>query len=180
MSLSEKMQQAIGIIPSHTHAEREEIRAEAKKNATTTWFNLILDHHAEIERTFDEVKDAKSLSIRIEAQKQLMALLTGHAIAEEAIVYPFMKIDTSARDAMHASAEQALAKMEMVALDEIADKMSQAYEIKLDEIRMAVVHHMIEEERDFFPELQSKADGVENSKITKQYKTEFNRYMPAA
>ena len=178
MSLAEKAQQIVGITPSHTNVEREAIRTEAKKNATTTWFALILEHHAEIEQTFDAVKDAKSLTARTEAQKKLMGLLTGHSIAEEAIVYPFMKLDTSAKNAVHAYAEQSLAKMELVGLDEIPDKMSKAYEEKLEEIRMAVVHHMIEEERDFFPELQEKADNAENAKISKHYKMEFERYMP--
>ena len=179
MSFAEKAQQIVGITPSHTNVEREAIRAEAKKNATTTWFNQILEHHMIIEQTFDAVKDAKSLAARTEAQKKLMILLTGHSIAEEAIVYPFMKLDTSSKDAIHAYAEQSLAKIELVGLDEISDKMSKAYDDKLEEIRLAVVHHMIEEERDFFPELQEKADNAENTKISKHYNMEFERYVPS-
>ena len=179
MSLSERAQQILGVTPSHTNVEREDVRTKAKKEATATWFTLILQHHEEIESTFDAIKDAKTLNARTAAQKKLMTLLTGHSVAEEAIVYPFMKLETSAMNATHAYAEQALAKVELVALDEIPDKMSKKYEEKLEEIRSAVVHHMIEEERDFFPELQSKVKHDEHAKITRHYKMEFERYVPA-
>lgn len=178
MHVAEKVQSMIGMTPSFTAQERETIRAEARRQATTTWFNLVLDHHALIEDSFAAVKDASSATARAAAQRELMALLTGHSIAEEAIIYPLMKLETFARQATHAYAEQSLAKVEMVALDGIADKMSEEYETKLEEIRAAVTHHMIEEERDFFPELQKKADAAKNKKITQHYVTEFDRYMP--
>lgn len=178
MSVAEKVQSLVGITPSYTAQERETIRAEARRQATSTWFNLVLDHHVQIEEAFAAVKDADNATARATAQKELMTLLTGHSIAEEAIIYPFMKLETSAREATHAYAEQALAKTELVALDSIPDKMSRDYDDKLEEIRMAVTHHMIEEERDFFPELQKKADPAKNKKITQHYTMEFDRYMP--
>ena len=182
MTITEKAQQWVGITPSHNNVEREKVREEAKKNAKSKWFTMVLNHHSQIEAVFDKIKDAKTLNVRSAAQKELMTLMTGHSIAEEAIVYPFMKLDTSATDAGHAYVEQSVAKMELVALDEIDDKMSKKYEEKLEEIRAAVVHHMIEEERDFFPELQDKADSKENRKISQHYQMEFDRYMqiPAA
>lgn len=173
----EKVQEFIGVTPSHEKAEREEVRAMARKKATSAWFRQVLDHHEMIEAAFDAVKQARSNTARLAAQKELMHLLTGHSIAEEAIIYPFMQMDTSARHATHAYAEQALAKVGMAELDAIKDKMSEEYEEKLDSICKAVLHHMIEEERDFFPELQKKADSAHNQKISQQYKAEFIRYM---
>lgn len=178
MTVAEKVQSMAGVTPSHTAQERETIRSEARSKATTTWFKLVLEHHVLIEEAFAALKDATTSPARAAAQKELMALLTGHSIAEEAIIYPFMKLETSGRQATHAYAEQALTKVELVALDSIVDKMSEEYDDKLEEIRAAVMHHMIEEERDFFPELQKKADAAKNKKITLHYTLEFNRYMP--
>ena len=176
MSLIQKAQEMVGMTPSYSNVEREKILEEARKKATSTWFNSVLDHHIEIEAAFDAVKDAKSTTARAAAQKKLAEILTGHSIAEEAIIYPFMKMETSAGHATHAYAEQSLAKIEMAVLDEIADKMSKEYNDKLEKICEAVTHHMIEEERDFFPELQDKASAAQNKKISQHYKMEFDRY----
>ncbi len=179
MSIMEKMQEAVGVTPTYTNQEREEIRAKAKSQATAKWFTMVLDHHKQIEAAFAALKQTKTVAERKAAQEKLATLLTGHSIAEEVIVYPFMKIDTSSMDAKHAYEEQSMAKMELVALDEIPNKISKEYDEKLEEIRLAVTHHMVEEERDFFPELQEKADAEENRKITQHYEAEFNRYLPA-
>jgi hemerythrin superfamily protein len=177
MSITDKAKELVGITPTYTKEQRESIRREARSKATSTWFTTILDHHVAIERAFDAVKTATNARMRAKAQMQLASLLTGHSNAEEAIIYPFMKLETSASSAKHAYNEQALAKMQMVALDEITDKMSKEYDTKLEEIRTAVLHHMVEEERDFFPELQNKASAVQNRKITQHYQMEFERYM---
>lgn len=176
MAITEKVQSMVGVTPSHSNEDREQIRQEARTKATTQWFELVLDHHMELEALFAKVESANSASARALAQKELEILITGHSIAEEAIIYPLMKIETSSMDATHAFAEQANAKVKMVELDNIADKMSDEYNDKLEEIRKAVVHHMIEEERDFFPELQEQADASTNKKITDHYRMEFDRY----
>ena len=180
MNLVEKVQEMVGVTPSYTTQEREKIRTQAHQKATTQWFSQVLEHHTKIEEAFAAVKSANSATTRADAQKKLGALLTGHSIAEEAIIYPFIKLEVSSMDATHAYAEQSVAKVEMVALDGIKDKMSMEYTDKLEEIRKAVLHHMVEEERDFFPALQDKVDAVKNTKITQQYKMEFERYMSTA
>jgi iron-sulfur cluster repair protein YtfE (RIC family) len=177
MAIAEKIQNMVGITPSHSDEEREQIRQEARGKATTKWFSLVLDHHMELEKLFAKVKAANSSTARAAAQKELAVLITGHSIAEEAIIYPAMKIETSSMDAIHAFAEQAMAKVKMVELDNIADKMSKVYSDKLEEIRSAVLHHMIEEEQDYFPELQDKSDSSINKKISEHYQSEFNRYV---
>jgi hemerythrin superfamily protein len=176
MQIAEKIQSMAGVTPTHSNDEREQIRQEAKSQAKTKWFKAILEHHQQIENLFDELKNAHDASARNSLQKELMALLTGHSIAEEAIVYPFMKIETSSMDATHAYAEQSLAKVKMVELDSIKNKMGKEYDDKVEEIRKAVTHHMIEEERDFFPELQEKSDASINKKISDHYEMEFERY----
>lgn len=176
MTVAEKVQQLVGVTPTYTTEERESVRQEANSKATSQWFKQVLAHHVVLEKAFADVKAASTATTRKAAQEKLGLILMGHAIAEEAIVYPFMKLDTSSSDATHAYNEQVMVKIEMVKLDSIADKMSDEYDTKLEEIRTAVEHHMIEEERDFFPELQDKVDSVTNQKISEQYQMEFKRY----
>jgi hemerythrin superfamily protein len=176
MAITEKLESMVGVTPSHSNEDREQIRQEARAKATSQWFKLVLDHHMQLEGLFAKVKSTNSAQARVLAQKELEVLITGHSIAEEAIIYPVMKLETSSMDATHAFAEQAVAKVKMVELDNIADKMSQEYNDKLEEIRKAVVHHMVEEERDFFPELQEESDATTNKKISEHYRMEFDRY----
>lgn len=176
MAITEKVQSMVGITPIHSEEERERIRQEAQSKATAKWFRAILEHHQQIEVPFDDLKNGATAAARAKVQKELTALLTGHSIAEEAIIYPFMKMETSSLDATHAYAEQSFAKIKLVELDSIPDKMSKEYNNKVDEICKAVTHHMIEEERDFFPDLQDKADATVNRKMTSHYHMEFDRY----
>lgn len=176
MPVVEKLKEMVGMTPTYTTEEREQIRTDARTAAKAGWFNMVLDHHVAIESAFAAVKAAKDAAGRAAAQKKLEVLLTGHSNAEEAILYPAMSLKTSSTDAKHAYAEQAMAKMEMVALDEIPDKTSRAYDDKLEEIRLAVQHHMVEEERDFFPSLAKDVDSAMSAKMTELYKAEFSRY----
>ena len=74
--------------------------------------------------------------------------------------------------------EQSEAKIEIAALDDL-EPMSQDYLDKLEEIRSAVAHHVAEEEGEYFPQLKEDADSTLNSKLTRLYKQEFERYMGA-
>ena len=74
------------------------------------------------------------------------------------------------------AAEQAAAKTEMAALEEI-DALSQDYLDKLEHIRAAVAHHVYEEESKWFLELKEKVPQLEQSKLTARYTEEFNRYL---
>ncbi|BCW88452.1 hypothetical protein sos41_15920 [Alphaproteobacteria bacterium SO-S41] len=177
MTIVEKLQEAIGMTPTYTPEERAKVRAEAMDIAADVpWFSTILEHHIELEEAFANVKEAADESSRAEAQQILAFLLTAHANAEEAIVYPMMAIVGEASGAKHAYGEQAMAKMEMVKLDEIPVKMSKDYLEKLEEIRLAVAHHMMEEERDLFPTLAEKASDEQNEKLSVKYDEEFTNY----
>ena len=177
MTIVEKLQEAIGMTPSYNAEEHAKVRADAMDVAADVpWFSAILDHHVEIEEAFANVKEAADEFARTEAQQNLAFLLTAHSNAEEAIVYPMLAIVGEASIAKHAYGEQAMAKMEMVKLDEIPVKMSKDYLDKLEEIRLAVAHHMMEEERDLFPALAEKASDEQNEKLSIKYDEEFTQY----
>jgi hypothetical protein len=175
MSMIDKVMAAV------TPAESEEARGEARRRAQAAavcgdWLALVLEHHRRLEAAFAAVKNARSAIDRRLAQKRLGVLLTGHAIAEESVLYPSLALHGEKGPADTAYSEQATAKTEMAAL-EVLDPMSQEYLDKLEQIRAAVAHHMYEEEGSWFLELKESVPLLEQKKLTERYTEEFNRYM---
>ena len=175
MSMIEKIVEAV------TPTESEEARGEARRRAQAAaapgdWLALVLDHHRQLDAAFAAVKNGRSAMDKRLAQKRLAVFLTGHAIAEEAVLYPALSLHGEKSLAHTAYEEQATAKTEMAALEEL-DAMSQEYLDKLERIRSAVAHHMYEEESKWFLELKQKVPQLDQSKLTARYNEEFNRYV---
>jgi hemerythrin superfamily protein len=168
------------ITPPESEEARAKARAKAEAAATSgDWLAQILDHHREIEARFADVKAATTPETRRAAQKELALILTGHAIAEEAAIYPALAADKQVGHAELAYQEQAAAKMEMGLLERL-DPMSEDYLDKLEHIRGAVAHHVYSEEGTWFLELAEDIDPGEQALITKRYSEEFDRYMGGA
>ncbi|WP_010183209.1 hemerythrin domain-containing protein [Sphingomonas sp. PAMC 26605] len=164
------------VTPPESDEARAEARAKAEAAATPgSWLAQILDHHRQIEAQFAAVKAATSADTRRAAQKDLALILTGHAVAEEAAIYPALAADKQVGHAELAYQEQAAAKMEMGLLERL-DPMSEDYLDKLEHIRGAVAHHVYSEEGTWFLELSEDIDASEQALITKRYAEEFARY----
>ncbi len=167
------------VTPEASDEERVEARARARTLAQGSgWLDMVLTHHEGIEAAFAATKNAHSATARRAAQKQLGTLLTGHSIAEEAVLYPAMALSQQKGHSGEAYTEQSAAKVQMAALDDL-DPMSQDYLDKLEHLRAAVAHHVYEEETTWFTELRQIADPAFQSKLTRRFSEEFTRYMGA-
>lgn len=174
MSIVEKVIAAI--TPSESIEERSRARAHARAAAKPgDWLTLILDHHVALEDAFSAVKAASDSGTRLEAQKKLGVLLTGHAGAEESVIYPALAQANEKGHAEMGYNEQAIVKMEMAELEHL-DPMSREYLDKVEHIREAVAHHMFEEEGTWFLDLQKGALPADQAKLTQRYTEEFERY----
>ena len=163
-----------------TPAPSDEDRAEARERARNAsesgdWLSLILDHHVQLEEAFARTLTESSADSRKAAFKQLGIILTGHAGAEESVIYPAMDTTGETRHADHAYKEQVTVKKEMAALEQL-DPMSPDFVDKLDKVRTAVAHHMVEEEGTWFPDLR-EASEVDQQMLTKRYREEYDRYV---
>lgn len=175
MSIIDKVVAAV--TPEPGDDKMAEARAKARAAAgDSVWLNTILDHHVQIEDAFAALLAASSAPARREAQKNLAIILTAHSIAEESVIYPAMALTTQKGHSASAYTQQSAAKVEMAALDDL-DPMSQAYLDKVRHIQGAVAHHVYEEESDWFPELRQKADATMQTRLSKRYREEFQRYM---
>ena len=167
------------VTPPESDEERTLARARARSVAGSSgWLAMILAHHVEIESAFDAFEMATSAASRRAAQMQLAAILTGHSIAEESVIYPALLQLGGRANAIKAYTEQSEAKVNMAELEAL-EPMSQAFLDKLEHIRGAVTHHMYEEESEWLPELKEKADAVTQSRLTRRYREEFERYLGA-
>ena len=132
--------------------------------------------HREIEAAFVAVKAATDAVSRVAAQKRLGVLLTGHSIAEEAVLYPALVKAGDQAHSTKAYTEQSAAKVQMGLLEDL-EPMSQEYLDKLEHIRGAVAHHVYEEEGTWFVELKTKLPPADQTKLTFRYQQEFSRYV---
>lgn len=175
MSLLDKAIAAI--TPPESQQARKDARDKAYACAEPgDWLSAILEHHLLLEAAFAATKDASDAASRTAALKHLGVILTGHAIAEEAVLYPGLADAGEKGHADMGYTEQVMVKMQMAALEQL-DPLSQDFLDKLEHIRGAVAHHMFEEEGTWFPELKEKAPAEVQAKLTQRYLEEFNRYV---
>jgi len=170
------------VVDAVTPTPSDEKRAEARRKAQALaspgdWLSVILDHHRDIEAAFAATRAAAGLS-RTAEMKKLRSVLSGHSIAEEAVIYPAMTEAGEKGHAVHAYNEQALAKTQMAKLEKI-DPAHPDFVAKLQEIRVAVTHHMYEEEATWFPMLKKRVRPSDQSMLTARFLEEFQRYMGA-
>jgi len=167
------------VTPPESQEERQKARAEARAVAQhSPWLARVLEHHERIEAAFAAVRQAGDATGRRQAQRWLGTLLTGHSLAEEAVLYPAMALGDQKAHATAAYTEQSGAKINLAALETL-DPMSQDYLDKLEHVRGAVAHHVYEEESNWFPKLARDADAGSQARLAARYTEEFERYMGA-
>ena len=174
MSIIDKVVAAV--TPTETEEQRLDARVKARAAAMDgDWLSLVLLHHQQIESAFEAVKAATDSSARVMAQKRLALVFTGHAIAEEAVLYPALVKANEEGHSSKAYTEQSEAKVQMSLLEDL-QPMSPEYLEKLEHIREAVAHHVYEEEGHWFLELRTKLPPADQVKLTFRYQEEYSRY----
>ncbi|MBC9717689.1 hemerythrin domain-containing protein [Streptomyces sp. TRM66268-LWL] len=108
---------------------------------------LILDDHRRMEELFREMRSVEA--DRAAALSEFADLLIAHALAEEAEVYPALKryrnIDND--EIEHGEEEHEEGNEALLALLEVDEVGSDAWDEKLEKLVEAVTHHTDEEER---------------------------------
>jgi iron-sulfur cluster repair protein YtfE (RIC family) len=176
MSVLDKIVAAV--TPEASEADKAAARARARAaSGGSGWLAQVLDQHEQIEQLFAAVKEASTVAARRDAQKRLAGLLTGHSIAEEAVLYPAMALTDQKGHSGEAYTEQSAAKVQAAALEDL-DPMGSDFLDKLEHLRAAVSHHVYEEESVWFPKLREQASAMQ-AKLSRRYREEFERYMGA-
>lgn len=165
------------VTPPVSDEKRAEAHAKARAAAEPgDWLSQVLDDHEEIDQAFANTKAATTAEARRRAQKRLGALLTGHSMAEEAVIYPALAQAGKQGHANTAYTEQAAAKQQMAAL-EVMDPMSEDYLDKLGHLEGAVKTHVYQEESDWFVDMKRDAPAEAQAHATARYQEESARYF---
>jgi len=165
------------ITPPVSEEKRQEARAKARVVAEPgDWLSQILDHHEAIEEAFADTRAASTPDGRRAAQKRLGVLLNGHAMAEEAVIYPALAQAGKQGHANTAYTEQVAAKMQLAALETL-DPLSDDYLDKLGHLEGAVATHVYQEENDWFQFMKEFAPAEAQAHATARYSEEYGRYI---
>lgn len=168
---------AAAVTPMADAQDRAEARRKAQMLAGRHgWLADILAHHRQIEDILALALDAASAEPRRKAARQLGALLTGHSMAEEAVIYPALVEHDAKAHATMGYEEQSLTKIQLAKLENI-DPMSQEWHEKLEHIRGAVEQHVYQEESSWFPKLAETIDAESSGVMTARYREEAGRYF---
>lgn len=174
MSILDKV--AAAVAPAVSDETRAEAHAEARAlSRGGDWLGQVLDHHEQIDALFERAKAATGVADRKAAVEELGVLLTGHSIAEEAVLYPAMVKNDDEGKATMAYTQQATAKTEMFLLEGL-DPTSEEWSDKLEHIIGAVRQHVYQEESSWFADLAQSSD-VDQALLTEKYLEQFDRYM---
>ena len=167
---------AARMMPPESDEDRAAARSVARSLAGDgDWLAVVLEQHRQIEEQFDRALNAADARARTAAVKELGVFLTGHANAEESVLYPALAEAGEKGHAAMAYEEQAMTKIEMALLEKL-DPMSEEWRDKLEHIQGAVLHHVYEEEGKWFAELQQHVPPAERTRLTRRFVEEFERY----
>lgn len=158
---------------------RLQIRDEALALARNgDWLSRAIQHHRKIEALFNAALHEVSGQQRLASLHQLEHLLSAHAMAEEVVLYPAMVLGGQRADATVAYEEEAETKIDLARLDRL-DPYSDEWRDKLEDIRGFVIHHLYEEEADWFPRLHDSLSEEEAAALSVRFGEEFERHGDA-
>lgn len=168
---------AAAVTPAASDEDRADARRKAEELASNHgWLQQILAHHRQIESAFAEALGASAPNEKRKACKELGMLLTGHSMAEEAVIYPAVSQHDGKGHAAMAYEEQSMAKVQFALLEQL-DPMSQEWREKLEHIKGAVEQHVYQEENSWFPEVAETIDAGTSTMLTERYREEAGRYF---
>jgi hypothetical protein len=175
MSFLDKI--AGAVMPAESDEERMQARQRAREmGGGIGWLSQAVSHHDQIEAAFTDALGATSEMQAQSSVRQLATLLIAHSVAEEVVLYPVLVMEGHKANATIAYQEQQMAKVQMAELERLTP-LTQEWREKLEHIRGAVLHHIYEEESDWFPQIVEESGSTEAAMLDARFTEEFNRSM---
>lgn len=133
--------------------------------------DLIVEDHKPLRRLIKILKNSEETSLeeRLQAFDEFAELLTVHAVAEELVLYKYMKESEDLRvDAFEGDVEHTLAD-QMVSDCKNSKDDDDLWSAKAKVLAELVEHHVNEEEQQLFPDLKKFINSEERSKLGSRY-----------
>lgn len=167
---------ASALAPAASSEDRAEARRKADAlGAREEWIRLIVEQHKQIETLISQAATATGADARRKAMREFERVLTGHATAEEAVLYPDMAEFSGKTHAGMGYEEHAMTKIQVAKLEKL-DPMSNEWGEKIDHIRSALEQHMYQEEGSWMPDLAEKLPQADRTRLTERFVEEYERY----
>ncbi|RXZ65419.1 hemerythrin domain-containing protein [Pelagerythrobacter rhizovicinus] len=174
MSLLDRI--AATVTPTASDQDRAEARRRVEELAANEpWVRTIVDQHKQIERRFGEARAAADAHTAAQAVEELATLLTGHANAEEAALYPEVVEYSGKTHGAMAYEEHAMTKVQLAKLRNLNPR-SEEWREKLEHVESAVQQHIYQEEDSWLPDLVENLPAERKDLLTRRYQEEFGRY----
>ena len=160
---------AVGFIAgvAANHARKAAVQGlEATKG---DWFEVLKAEHRLVDGLFEKLLATEDNQV-VQRTKLLLALeqaLGKHALQEEDVVYPHLRmagIESEAKElqAEHGDVKTYLHELEMMPKDD------PKWLSRVREFHKLIQHHVKEEEEEIFPRFKAKLSHEENSNLTKR------------
>jgi iron-sulfur cluster repair protein YtfE (RIC family) len=165
-----------GVAPAQTSERRIKARSKVRDlGRHCDWLRLVVQQHEQIEQVLAQLAAAVDVAGARRAEQTLATLLTGHSVAEEAVLYPAM---ASARQKAHAVtfSEQARLKVHLAALA-AREPATPDWRAELDRLAQAISEHIFDEECSWFPALAKVDDAALQARLSARFVAEYERYM---
>ncbi len=173
MSIFDRIASALA--PTASDEERAEARRALEELATGQLFaEDILRQHKQIEQLFVDARSASGAAAQ-GVVNELSLLLNGHAMAEEAVVYPEVSESSSKVHAGMGYEEHAMTKVQLAELQKLPPASEQWIE-KLDHIESAVQQHIYQEESSWLPDVIRNAPLEARQRMSFEFRDYFNRF----
>jgi hemerythrin superfamily protein len=139
--------------------------------------DLILDDHRRFEGLLRDLRD--STSDRHAVRRALAMLHTAHAVAEEKHVYPQLEQNDAIDEdeAEHGEHEHAEGHEAMLAVLELEDTDSQAFDDAVEELARVINHHLTEEELTILNPAREDVSDEVRSELGQTFADERNRQI---
>ena len=164
-------------VPARSLDRRTKARSKARDiGRGCEWLRLVVLQHEEIEDSFDRLRDVAHLASAQDEERVLAALLTAHAIAKEAVLYPAMANAQQRAHAVAACIGQSRIKIQLAALERL-DSTASDYREALARLAETFSEQVFDEECSWFPALARTGDAALQARLSARFVAEYQRYL---
>ena len=158
---------AVGFIAGMAASKVRKLAVQGVEATQGDWFDVLKAEHRAVEKIFDQIVATKE-DEKLKRTKLLLALehaLGKHALQEEDVVYPHLRMAGIEAEAKELASEHADIKTYLAELEALP-KDDPHWIQRIKEFRKLIDHHVKEEETDIFPRFREQLSPEDSAKLT--------------
>jgi hemerythrin superfamily protein len=160
---------AVGFIAGVAANKARKVAIQGAEAAKGDWFDVLKAEHAAVEAIFQKILETDETN-KMKRTKLLLTLqqaLGKHALQEEDVVYPHLRMAGIEAETKELAAEHGDIKTYLHELEEMP-KDDPKWISRVKEFHKLVQHHVAEEENEIYPRFREKLSSAESAKLTKR------------